>query len=214
MPDKYNGELLETEVTAQDNKVFISLDDLDNNCEYIVVVTTDVEDTEGNSLSQEYSYTFTSQYDPIYASFNNVMLDLQQYMSNINEDFVYRYIRENSQSIRTLTKRRDINWNNPPPYEVQQYVRFKTVYDIVLNAYVKSVGGSGKKTRLGDLDVDKKSASADMATIIKSLQDNLQPWYDMSLGIQNRGRAKSVSFVKGGRQGTYSDVYPFPRGIR
>ncbi len=211
-PDEEGWEEDPSNIVIVDNKIFITrLEDTEDNHNHRIRLSAGMKDMYGNALPEDIVINLTSRYYPILASFQIVLLDLQQYMTNINKDYAYRYIRENSLAIMSITPRSE-NWDDPP-YEFKQYVRFKTVYDMVVNTYIKAIGGAGKAVSLGDLSVDKKSASADMAVILKRLEDQLQPWYDLCMQRTNRGRAKVDTVVKGGRGRGYSDVYPHRRGI-
>lgn len=214
VPDAEEGITVSGEISVVGSNIYITLQEtLIANYTYTVKASKGLKDVYGNALQDDYLLNFTSLYNPLTGSTNTVEMDLLQYMTSINADHMFRYMRENTMSIQRLTPRRNINWEDPP-FEFKQYVRHKTIYDMVLNAYVKATGGSGKSVKLGQLHIDKKSASQDMAVILRRLQDNLQPWYDLCMAMTNRGRAKTTSISKSERKNEYDGTYPYPREIR
>lgn len=195
------------EIHGEDIHIILQ-EEIQDNHEYRVTIPATLQSTDGSTLSTQQIIWFTSLYTPMFASPNMVRLDLQQYLTEINEDYMYRYIRENSLSIMALTPRTGIDWDDPP-YEFKQYVRFKTIYDMVLNIYVRLSSGSGKSVKLGQLTVDHRDSQAQSAMIVH-LKDMLEPWYSLCMG---RGRA-TIRTVTKGSFGTSSDgTYPFPRGV-
>lgn len=190
----YEGEVIKTHHFVEDNKITVLLDGkLDTNYKYEVYITDDVEDEGGTSL-EEVKISFTSEYYPLFTSMSVLRRDLARYIESMDEDTMYQYARENSFSIRTKLPEdieEDIDWDDPP-FEVKQYVRYKTIYDIVLYYFINE--GDISKFRLADLDVDKNET--DIQTLLDNLKDEYKSWLDICLGHKNRGRAGSQLVIR------------------
>ncbi len=207
---EFGWENVNHTVQVHGEYIYIVLnEDLEDNHEYRIVMPKTTKAMDGSSLGSDYILEFTSRYYPLLASPNMVRLDLGQYMTDVNEDYMYRYIRENSMAIMSITPREDIDWDDPP-FEFKQYVRFKTIYDMILGTYMRMASGGGKSVKLGQLTVDYRDSQS-QAEMLRFLKDLLEPWYSLCMGLK---RAKGIRTVTKGTFGRSSDgTYPFPRGF-
>jgi hypothetical protein len=92
------------------------------------------------------------------------------------------------------------------PYEVHEYVRYRTAYDLLLNEQLRSGSGSSigsgftTGVTLGDLTVSKAadaSGTGSVSSILSGLQDKMKLYMDLIQGQHNRGYAKPLVAVRG-----------------
>jgi len=204
--DLYKGNAVECRTACSGNKLFILIDEeiIDNN-EYTLVLKNSIEDIDGNLLNEEILYQINSKYDPLGADPANVYAEL---LSLVGEDIfstsdIASQIRGITYAISKLTKRKDIDWEDPP-FEAREYIKNKTMYDLVLSKMINTASGVGEKIDLGPMTVDTKGVKGVLTEILAKLGEQLQPWYDLTMGLSNRGMATLTSTA---RKGTYEGSY-------
>lgn len=105
-------------------------------------------------------------------------------------------------------------WENGNcPYYISEYVKFKTVYLLVLNNIMKSASGSGKNIKLGDLEVGERNMnSTELVDLLKFLKDELDTWEDIVeeeiKTIKFAGSKTTVRASKGEYKASYPTFIP------
>jgi hypothetical protein len=152
---------------------------------------------------------FTSQYHPLFCSIDDVKLILKKYGISSTDEEVYRTIKSNSEAIKTLTKRADItDWDAALPEEFAKYTALKTAYDLAMGVFV-SLSTSAQQTKtLADLTVSYGNTPDSSTQMLKTLYEQLKPWYDMCVG--SNIRANAASFTKA-NNATKEFSYPYTR---
>ena len=126
----------------------------DDNYEYTVTVASGLLGIETNPTQEEYSFSFTSQYYPIYTTPTWIRSEIGPFIATIPEDTLYRMIHRNAvhaelraQQIGVVVDR------NNPDYYLVQWVICKTELDAI-NAIIMSFAPTGGRKTLGDLTVE------------------------------------------------------------
>ena len=203
----YDAEYVTMYPLIYEDEIHLLIDeDIKPNKEYEVFLN-DIFDEDGYKIDN-YNFKFISEYDPLYASYDIIKADLSQHMYEIeDETLLYRYIRDNSIATQKLTPRDDIDWDEPP-FEVKQYVRYKTLYDLLLYSYVNSGGVS--KIRLADLDIEHDESSIE--DLLDRIKDEYKVWFDMVMGHNMRGMASTKSAVRAKNNPNREGFYPSEEG--
>jgi len=136
---------------------------LQNNNVIIVTLDKDIADEDGNTLGDtyssdpnyedgDYSFYFTTHYTPTYTNYNQIMLNIGRYISNIAEDTVWRLILSASLDADRYAMRTPgtSNEDNFFSWARRNWVRCK-VEEMVLVESLQEF--DIKRKRLGDLDV-------------------------------------------------------------
>jgi hypothetical protein len=126
------------------NMIFVELDET-------------VADTDGNALGSDYTYYFTTTYDPLYSSVRRVRLELGQLINDIPDDTINLAIYEASLEADALTFGTLVfdtaSASTHFIWARRQYVTCVAEL-ILLGAMTGQGGGSdGKSKRLADLNV-------------------------------------------------------------
>jgi hypothetical protein len=119
----------------------------------VVTVTLDdaIADTSGNTLGTDYSFYFTTQYDPLYSSVRKLRLEVGAFISSIPDDTLNLAIFEASLEADALTWNKSTASGDYYEFVRRQFTTCKAAEILLLNAGGASLGLAGKK--LGDLSV-------------------------------------------------------------
>lgn len=127
----------------------------DNNAVYITLDGT-IADTDGNTLSGDYEFYFTTTYDPMYSSVRRIRLDLGALIVDVPDDVINFAIFEASLEANALTfgpfATRTSNVLRYFRFARRQYVTCVAEL-ILLNAISAETSVEGKSKRLADLQV-------------------------------------------------------------
>lgn len=188
----------------QSNLISIQLNqgDLEENAEYTVIVRESVQSTTGSQLGEAYSLGFYSILNPIYGDPERVRSDVGTFLRNVSDNDLYRYMHEVSINARDIVSNRDqsIDLVSDVPHYIKQYVRTKTAYDLVLNAFLANSSSGMRK--LGDLTIEANQSPKE---IIREFKSRIKSWEDQLHGHTNRGYAKPSGVVKGESGDTYPE---------
>jgi hypothetical protein len=196
------------------NTVYVMFNDfMQQNTDYRLTSTYQYQ-ADGNPdiYYNTQQITFSSDYYPLFCTFSSVKDLVSLYHINVSDELIYKTIRDNSESIQRLTTRTDItDWDGELPHEFGEYIKNKTIYDLVLNVYVNSSVTSGHSKKLGELSIEN-GADSSVYELLGKLKENLNPWYDLAMGTGIAGKA-AVASVSRAQQGTKGFAYPYDRGI-
>lgn len=164
------------------------------NSDYIVTLK-DIKDKNGNELIDPIVYKFTSTYSPLFASQRQIISDIGNIFPSQNADTILYAIRSNSIDVQYVTTKEGIDWTNPP-YEVKQYVRYKTDLDLLVGKYSESTSSSTEQIALGDFSVTAGSSSSTAFKMLTTEMKNRSDYWLKRLGAA--AKSAPQSFVKGG----------------
>ena len=195
-------------------KVFVMMNDsMQRNTDYILTSTYEYQ-ADGNPdiYYNTQVISFSSDYYPLFCTFSSVKGLVELYHIQVSDELIYKTIRDNSEAIKRLTTRTDIaDWDLELPHEFGEYVKNKCIYDLVLNAYVNSSVTSGHSKSLGELEIRNQTDSS-VYELLKTLKENMYPWYDLAMGTGIAGKAAMAAVVRAtGADKGFS--YPYPREI-
>lgn len=132
----------------------------------------DVEDIEGNETSA--FYWFTSRYNPMYSTYENVLSRILSIVSNVNKDAINFLIWKSSREADLITMPGCIVNRDYYNFARKQYVEICTVISM-LRSIVGSAGTLKAKS-LGDLSVEYNSNSNALDQFIKNQLKELEEW--------------------------------------
>lgn len=176
-----DSETIEIDFTIEDNNDYI-------------LCMQGIKDTLGNEMLGPIQYTISSIYTPLYATTRQIRTDIGSAIVDIPDSTVYNVIRSNSLYVDQIYTTQ-INPSNIP-YEVQQYVRYQSEVDLILNRYAQNTSGSTSEFTLGDFSVSNSTTSqSSMKYILGELQRRADYWLKK---LQTTTSSSVKSFVKGG----------------
>lgn len=184
---------------TQDNFIKISGSFLPN-AEYTVIVKGEVKSKSGNALGRTYSMSFLTEFPRLYGDAELIRSDIGGFVSGISDRILYKIMRDNSEyayDVASQSGAMAANTANSAPLFVHQYVRYKTAYDLMVNAQIKETSSTGSKISLGDLSVDKDNSTSNTQSLMRDFKDLIKVWEDALRGQSNRGYAQTRSVVKG-----------------
>lgn len=195
-------------VTGQANVITLTPDpgSIVDDTKYTVVVRENVKSAGGASLGIASTFTFISTYSRLYGDVDMVRKDIGNTVDGLTDAIIYNFMSDNSDQAYQLASGTS-NFlatdyaNGAAPYSIHQYVRYRTSYDLLLNAQLHSSGGGGGFTSsvtLGDLNVKKTAdASSNISGILSDLQERVKYYLDLLQGHHNRGYAKPSVVSRG-----------------
>lgn len=179
---------------------------LDNDAEYTVIVRETVKNDSGASLGTAYHWSFVTEYTRLYGDPALVRQDIGSISSSTSDKVLYKYLDDSTKYAFQVVSNASTfiagNYNDgKAPYEVHQYVRYRTAYAVLLNSQLHSGSGGAftKEVKLGDLTVMQSPAAGGGSTssAISDLQDKMKIYMDMIQGHHNRGYAKPQVVIRG-----------------
>jgi hypothetical protein len=118
-------------------------------------------------------------------------------MEGAQEVEIARLINDNGKLAEFMVEKyatEDIDWTNPPIY-VEQYVKYKTQYDIVFDKFIELSGNPTSK-QLKDLTIEYGYSIGDLLDLADKLELRYKYWEDF-LKSSGKGRASAGVFQKG-----------------
>ena len=177
---------------------------LSENKSYSVTVKSVTASVGGDTLSEDYTFSFTSTYSPLYCDFNYVYDDIIDLLPGIKPHYVYQAIRDASEYAQGMvtaieglkTVLNVVDWTDVP-YYIQQFVRYQAGLDLYQRFSLQKATGSGTLTQLGDFIVQDQG-NRSLANVQAIMKERIKPWLDMIMGIGvTRGFATAKSVTKG-----------------
>ncbi len=119
----------------------------------IFTITLDdaIADTDGNTLGTDYSFYFTTEYDPLYSSVRKLRLEVGAFISSVPDDTLNLAIFEASLEADALTWNKSDTSADYYVFVRRQFTTCKAAEILLLNVGGASFGLASKK--LGDLAV-------------------------------------------------------------
>jgi hypothetical protein len=104
---------------------------LEKDSEYTVIVRESVKSASGASLGIAYHWSFITTYSQLYGDPSLVRQDIGTFGASISDKVLYSYLNESSQyAYQIVSNTQNFDANNykdgKAPYEVHQYVRYRT----------------------------------------------------------------------------------------
>lgn len=183
---------------------------------YTVVVRESVKSVNGATIGETYTFSFVSTYSRLYGDVALIRNDIGNTVDNLTDRIIYKFMSDNSEQAYQLVSQTS-NFlasdyaGGKAPYYIHQYVRYRTSYDLLLNAQLYSAAGVGdgftNTVTLGDLTVKKSESGggANVSSILSELQTKMKIYLDELHGHHNRGYAKPVVAVRGENIEAYPD---------
>jgi hypothetical protein len=140
-------------LTVIDDIVYWQLDPAANflhNTEVSVKITTEVATPGGATLNEQIEYFFTTEYCPLYIGPDLLRIELGG-LSTLNDDTLCRIIHKNSIEAWELSNR-GIPLKNPP-FRIRQWVKCKSILDILGVLVLARDLREGQTKTLGDLTI-------------------------------------------------------------
>jgi hypothetical protein len=146
------GGSIGTTVLYQNNVVFVKLAN--------TIAATDgslLADANGDNV--DYTYYFTTTYNPLYSSVRRIRLELGKLIANVPDDTINFAIFEASLEAAALSFGSTTENSGFFQFARRQFVT--CVAEILLLMGVGAGGGDGKSKRLADLDVSYRGSNTD-----------------------------------------------------
>lgn len=137
----------------------------------VVLLDSTIADTSGNTLAEEAQYTFSTRYNPYYASPDLLRLECGTWLDNIPNDTLSLMIHWSSKEADYITPTGARKSTNAYRVARTKFV----VFDVALRCLTLPAANSGGGTKqLGDLLVKKDSS---FSNVIKDLKQKREEWF-------------------------------------
>lgn len=167
----------------------IRLQVIGGNTLIVVLLDSTIADEDGNELGEEKQYTFSTRYNPYYASPDLVRLECGNWLNSIPDDTLSLMIYWSSKEADAF---RNKNIGNKRNFQTAR-LKF-VVYDVALRCLMLPVNGGGGTKQLGDLLI---KTNIDFKGIIKDIRDKREEWLRVvnsgGIIVPGQGFAPSVA---------------------
>lgn len=169
----------------------------ENNAVYFKLLSTVADNDDGTQLGVDYTWYFTTKYNPLYESFRRIQLDMGSLVSNLPIDTINLAIFEASIEADALTFGTVTN-NRYFTFARRQYVAC-TAEMILLHALLgaSGEGGGGKSKTLADLKVSTTGGASSEGGLLERVLNCRVKWEAMltSAGEIGPGTSQKPSMV-------------------
>ncbi len=191
--DKWTGNILGTETTAELTFSVIGSGVITTyptfgllpNTLIEVLLSEDISDLDGNSLTEDLSIVFTTELSPFYSSVRKVKLDSGGLLGNIDNYAISLAILEASIEADVLSFRKSIINNNLFIHARRQFVTCLAGMNLAQN--ILANGGVLRSKMLADFKVEYDNRS--VGDLLNRLQDCVSKW---ELQLQSGGGARTI----------------------
>lgn len=148
---------------------------LDFNNLIVIELDKTIADTSGNTLSKTEYLSFSTEYNPFYASVDMLRVEMGNWASLVPDDTIALAIHWSSMEADNITAIR-------PASDRYYYARSRfVIYDSAIKLFSMPMGasaGSGKQKQLGDLLIDNGSTlDYPMKDLIEELRAERNEWW-------------------------------------
>jgi len=138
-----------------------------NNTLIVIVLSEDIAGAGGNLLGEEIQLSYSTEYNPYYASVDLVRLECGSWLDSIPDDTISLMIHWSSIEADTIKPN---SWNG----NVLDTARVKfVVYDVALRCLQLPADIGGKKKSLGDLLIETTS---DFSSVLSEIRKQRNQW--------------------------------------
>jgi hypothetical protein len=142
----------------------------------VVTVTLDstIADTDGTALGTDYSFWFTTAYNPMFCGLRQQRLRIGAFIGTTSDDTVNLAIHMASKEADLLTWNRDNLTDDYYVFTRNQWTCCRAAQLLLIN----TIGGSGsiRSKRLGDLEVSYNTDIADTSVPLSRTEECLLKW--------------------------------------
>ena len=137
----------------------------------VILLDSAIADTSGNTLAEEAQYTFSTRYNPYYASPDLLRLECGTWLDNIPNDTLSLMIHWSSKEADFITPTGARKSSNSYKVARTKFV----IFDVALRCLTLPAASAGGGTKqLGDLLVKKDSS---FANVVKDLKEKREEWF-------------------------------------
>ncbi len=175
-------------ITGQD--VHIEFE-IQPNAFYTIVVKSVI--SANGQTADPVIFRISSAYDPLFISLNSIRAEMP--LLNASDDELYAAIRNVSMELQSIYGITD------PSYAAKQYVKYRAIYDVLINRNLNDMTSSTDRVTLGDFTVEKDSTGNMSKAILAELNKRIQYWQGLLASDSNVPMISKVApqtFVKGG----------------
>lgn len=146
----------------------VQIQTIDENTLIVITISEDVQDVDGNSLGSEEYLTFSTKYNPYYASPDLVRLECGSWLDGIPDDTISLMIHWSSIEANLIA-------TAPSTGPLFNAARTKfVIYDAALRTLMIPVDMGGKQKQLGDLMIKNDSKFVE---VISELKKKREEWF-------------------------------------
>jgi hypothetical protein len=161
--------------------------ELENDTEYTIVLS-------GGKLTDTV-IPFQSEFSYFFGDMKLIKTDLSKYIK-ISDNLLARYMADISkQAYETAIAAQGTIDLTDRPYYLDEYVRYKTAYELANIKYIEITTSSSMVT-LGDFTVQNTVNASGLSSFMDGLRIHMKKWEDALHGYSNRGYAKPAATGK------------------
>ena len=177
---------------AYDNYIEITPDDgIFDNCMYEIKLHN-LKSADGVSELNNQKIIVYTKICPAYTTVEAVKSLL--YNCGVPDPTILYHIREASKFVEYVTNK--TYSDNYVPYNVFEYVKYKSAYDSLISFTVNGVSNGITKGTMGDVSYEKEINVGDLTDLLKLLKEEVNKWYDSLFGVMYKGPASPSITVK------------------
>lgn len=198
-------EKINAEITVTDNMIEINPEDGFQDDYIYEIRLKNIKELNGSRVIEPVTLKFITKPKPCYSDISSVLSLLEQ--CNIPEEAILYHLRESSKFVDYIT---GMTSRSTIPFEVTQFVKYKSAHQCLLRFYIEKAANSGSKGQMGDVIFDNTTKSPDISELLKITASEADYWLDAVLGHKVTGRAKPVTAVRGSNPDTSKQVMDNP----
>lgn len=193
-------EKIECEIKVFDNFLeIIPLKHIEDNSEYKIKIK-DIK-SKNTIKKTDLDLKICTAFSPCYISIKEVKSLFPKY--SLSDETILYQIREASRFADFILSSRDDsiyvkNFNDEKSilFEKEQFVKYQSAYNCMLQFYMDKQDSAGTSGALGDASFDNKM-NVDISDLLSAIKKKVDFWKDSLSGYTNIGRAKPKWTVKG-----------------
>lgn len=136
--------------------------------------------------------TFTSRYSPLYSTSRILRNDLAEMFEKVSDDVLNFTIWQTSLLADEIASEENFT-DGKPNFAVKQYVRYKSVYDLLrrILLHLSSSAGSINKI-LGEFTISKSIKAPYVKDLLSTIDAEVKKWESaITTPLQNRGAVRA-----------------------
>lgn len=136
---------------------------------------------------QEKVVSFSSQYNPLFASVRRIRSDYRNLFEGFGDDHINQLIHDNSKLAMELSQTDiDLESDDEIPYAAKQFARYKTEYDLAMDLFLSHSMKAGQQDKqIGDMRIMNQVQSLSLKPILDSLKLHLDSWETQLVGMKS-----------------------------
>lgn len=186
------NQIIDCNITIDGKCIKIApIDGIEDNSVYEIKLHG-LKQLDGDAALLDQKIIVYSNLTPSYTSVDTVLSLIGP--DRVDPNTVMLHIRDASKLVDFVMKAKITN--NAVPFNVHEYVKYKSAYDCLINYCIDLTQTLSTKGSMGDISYENTIKISDATALAKLLKAEADKWYDSLNGTLYTGPADPVSVVK------------------